>query len=204
MKKTTWQLATEWEAGWHETIGSNTLNEENKQITYAEKLGLTFIPDAWSPYWIDGMGKTILDIGCGETSLLLKTKNLRKGYGIDPLLHTYPAWVRGRYQESKIMTIDGKAEDAINYPIGPVDEVWIYNCLQHVEDPKKIIDNAKFIGKLIRIFEWVDTPPNIGHPWMLTEKDLNEWLGGEGKVEMINSRNAVGKCYFGVFNGDNK
>ena len=78
------------------------------------------------------------------------------------------------------------------------DEVWIYNVLPHCENPEEIIKIAKEKGKLIRIFEWIDTPIGKGHLSSLTEKQLNEWLGGEGKVEQLNGI-AHGKAYYGVF-----
>ena len=80
------------------------------------------------------------------------------------------------------------------------DEVWIYNCLQHTEDPEFIIKNAKRYGKIIRIFEWVNMAINNGHPQLLTEEKLNKWLGGKGKVEQLNGQaNCFGKCYYGIF-----
>jgi len=65
------------------------------------------------------------------------------------------------------------------------DEVWIYNCLQHTEDYRKVLLNARRAGNLIRIFEWVNHPITAGHNHILREKDLNDILGGEGKVEVF-------------------
>jgi hypothetical protein len=195
-----WNKAQSWEQNWWLKVFHNTLNEENKQITYAEKMGLKFIPDGHSPYWIDAENKSILDIGCGPTSLLLKTKNLRQGYLADPLIDKYPSWVTDRYRSMDMLTTSRKGEDLGNHP--EVDEVWIYNCLEHVDNARKVIKNARKAAKTVRIFEWVDTDKNEGHPIVLTEKSLNRWLGGVGRVEYVKSRNAVGKAYFGVFKGD--
>ena len=82
------------------------------------------------------------------------------------------------------------------------DEVWLYNVLQHTQDPEKIIRNAQRAGRIIRIFEWIETRISIneGHPHSFTEQQLNEWLGGEGKVETLNGQaNCWGKCYYGIF-----
>ena len=80
------------------------------------------------------------------------------------------------------------------------DEAWIYNVLQHTENPKKVIENAQRVANTIRIFEWVNTGINIGHIHNLTESKLNEWLGGYGKVETFNGQwNCYGKAYYGIF-----
>ena len=79
------------------------------------------------------------------------------------------------------------------------DECWIYNVLQHCDVPRKIIQNARKASKLIRIFEWIETGTNEGHIHDLTEKDLNKWLKGEGKVEQLNESGCVGQAYYGIF-----
>jgi len=209
-----WEKAQKWEKDWHGNC-ANSLNEEIKQLAYAERMGLKFVKDAKSPFNIDLKGKSILDIGGGAYSLLLKGFNFSKGENsfvrtsvIDPLNH--PEWVKLRYASAGIFFKNMKGEDLrteMETPKGSVpytegqkfDEVWIYNCLQHTEDPQKIIENAKKVGKLIRIFEWVGTPVNVGHLHTLKPEKLDEWLGGEGKVEFVNDRGAYGTAYYGVF-----
>jgi len=69
-------------------------------------------------------------------------------------------------------------------------------------EPKKVIRNAMALGKIVRVFEWLDTPPNIGHPNTLKAKLLNKWLKGEGKVENLKEAGCVGKAYYGIFRGN--
>ena len=76
------------------------------------------------------------------------------------------------------------------------DEAWIYNCLQHTDDPRLIIENAKRAAKKLRVFEWLDIPPHEGHPWMLTEELLNEWTGGTGGTVFLQESGCYGKAYF--------
>ena len=112
----------------------------------------------------------------------------------------YPEWVVDRYRLAKVMykKMNGEDLDLTGY-----DEVWIYNCLQHTIDPEKIIRNAKRAAKLVRIFEWIECGTSKGHPHELTEKGLNKWLGGEGKVENLKGQNTCsGRCYYGIFKGD--
>jgi hypothetical protein len=79
------------------------------------------------------------------------------------------------------------------------DEAWIYNCLQHTDDPELIIKNARQLANTIRIFEWIDIPPHRGHPQELKEHLLNKWLGGEGHVAELDENICHGKSYSGVF-----
>ena len=82
------------------------------------------------------------------------------------------------------------------------DEILMYNCLQHTENPAKICHNILAFSKIVRVFEWVDTGIADGHIQDLTEASLNGWLKGEGKVEFINQSPVVGKAYYGVFKGN--
>jgi len=193
---TKWQVAQAWEKDWWNNC-INTYYEEMKQLVYAERMGLICTPDAKTRYRFDMEGKSVLDIGAGATSLLLKCVNVQ-GKIIDPL--KFPDWVMQRYAAAGIVFERKKAED-MNIE-EKFDECWIYNCLQHVEDPEKIIMNVRKSAKIIRIFEWIDTQPNEGHPRTLTEEKLNASFGGEGKVEMFTGQNGCkGRAYYGVFIG---
>lgn len=191
-----WQQAQEWEKNWWQ-MAINTYGEETKQLLYAEKMGLKTFHDGKSPFNFDMEGKKVLDIGGGPVSLLLKCINVR-GKVIDPC--DYPQWIYDRYKLAGIEFEKKKGEDIEEKDF---DECWIYNVLQHVENPEKVIKNALGAGKIVRIFEWIDTPANEGHPHCLTEEKLNEWLGGTGKVEELNLPTLKGRCYYGIFKGDN-
>ena len=186
--------AQEWERQWWGTC-QNTYGEEEKQLVYARKMGLEFFHDGKSPYNIDMHGQSVLDIGGGPCSLLLKCVNV-KGTVLDPLLHSLPDWVLARYRGIPITLLPIRGEDLDGYVF---DEVWMYNVLQHTENPELVIQNAMKAGRLIRIFEWIDTPANVGHPNSLSEAKLGIWLGGEGKIEILNLPTLKGKCYYGIF-----
>ena len=192
-----WKKAQEWEKDWHGDF-VNSINEELKQVVYAHKMGLTFTPTPKTPYNLDLEGKSVIDIGGGGYSLFLKCSNFSKATVVDPILP--PEWVLDRYEAHNVDFMNIPAEDfrpdIVDFP---VDEIWIYNCLQHTIDPEKIIANARKVGKLIRIFEWIETSVNVGHIHTLKAEKLNEWLGGEGKVENIKEHGCAGLCYYGVF-----
>lgn len=197
-----WSKDQEWEKEWHGNC-VNSLNEELKQLVYARKMGLRFERDRKTPYVINMNKKSVLDIGGGAYSLLLKASDYSLAYVVDPC--DYPKWTIDRYKSAKIVFKQKPAEE-INkmvFPRTPFDEVWIYNVLQHTFDPEKIIENAFNISKIIRIFEWIDQGVTIGHPQDLKENKLNEWLNGAGKVENLNESGCVGKAYYGIFKGKN-
>lgn len=189
----TWEQDQEWEGKWWGTC-LNTWGEEQKQRHYAKRMGLQEKSNSQFSFYYDLEGKSVLDIGCGPTSLLLKSVNLGKAKAIDPL--RYPDWVAERYKYAGIEYVQVKAEDLVETGY---DEVWIYNVLQHVIDPAAIIGNAKRAGKIVRVFEWLEIGVAPGHPWNLLEDQMNEWFGGEGKV---NPDVARGKEYYGIFLGD--
>jgi hypothetical protein len=143
-------------------------------------------------YSFDVEGKSIVDIGGGPTSMLLKTLNLNKGLVVDPI--KYPDWTLLRYSIKNINVMVSRGEDFIGND--RFDEAWIYNCLQHTDDPELIIKNAKRAAKTLRIFEWIDIPPHDGHPIELTKDKLDEWTGKEGNTILLCESGCYGNAYF--------
>ena len=89
-----WRRAQAWERDWWGDC-LNTYSEEEKQLVYANRMGLVAFHDGKSPYNFDLGGMSVLDIGGGPCSLLLKCVNFR-GKVIDPLC--FPDWVLARYE----------------------------------------------------------------------------------------------------------
>lgn len=190
-----WKSAQRWEGLWWANC-SNTFGEEMKQLLYAQKMGLVQAPDANTPFRFDLKGISVLDVGGGPCSLLLKCVNVR-GKVIDPL--KFPNWVERRYKAAGIGYERTKAEDMRERGW---DEAWVYNVIQHSDNPQVVIRKMRLAAKVIRIFEWIGTPMNVGHPHTLTEARLNRWLKGEGKIEEIRGQNNCwGQAYYGVFVG---
>lgn len=183
------------EKNWHANC-ANSYWEETKQQYYARKMGLTAkqTPEEKYPVY-DMEGKSVLDVGGGAYSLLLKCENLGRATVVDPL--SYPQWTMDRYKSADIEFLNIRAEDMT---LSGYDEVWMYNCLQHTEDPEKIVKNCLKAGKKFRIFEWIDRGVMSGHPQDLKEDKLNEWIGQKGKTERFYIGNLdYGMCYHGVF-----
>lgn len=189
-----WNNAQKWESDWWGNC-ANTLTEDLKQMTYARLMGLQFVNHD-GHLVIDLQGKSVVDIGGGPTSILLKCINFSNAVVVDPC--DYPNWTTERYKTAGIKVNKQTGENidvSINF-----DDVWIYNCLQHTIDPEKIINNARKIGEKLRIFEWIDEPTNAGHPHMLTESNLNRWIGQSGLAVQLSENECFGKAYYGVFN----
>jgi hypothetical protein len=168
----------------------NTFDEEQKHYVYANLMQIPRVH-----YSFDAQSRTVLDIGGGPCSMLLKTFNLQKGKVVDPI--PYPSWTVQRYNTKNIEVLVDFGENIEELNWG---EVWIYNCLQHTIDPQKIIDNAKKAAKILRIFEWIDIPSHEGHPHELTEKNLNHWIGQKGNTIQLAENGCYGKAYYGCFN----
>jgi len=196
-----WKDAQKWEKEWWGNC-QNTFGEEVKQFLYARRMGLVQVPNSSTPYRFVLPNISVLDIGGGPTSLLLKCEGLKRAVVIEPM--SLPNWVKERYEKSGIEFYKHKGEDLLKEVSkkeeDTFDEVWIYNVLQHCQNPKLVIEGAKKWGKCIRIFEWIDIKISKGHLHTLTEEKLNKWLGGEGKTEQLSGQaNCYGKCYYGIF-----
>lgn len=199
------QTPQEFETAWWGDCILSSFGEEAKQLTYAPRMGLVNTPEGghWPVY--DLAGKSVLDLGGGPVSITLKTVRGGALTVVDPL--PVPDWVKARYAEKGVLHKQHEAEDlcdSCEERDHNWDEVWIYNVLQHVVDPERVIRVARHQGRLLRIFEWLETPAMPGHPHTLHADDLNDWIGGSGgrvsgTVENVNENGAVGLCYYGLF-----
>jgi len=153
-----------------------------------------------TPYIFDLGGKSVLDVGGGAYSLLLKCVNFKRATVVDPC--SYPSWIYQRYDAGSIESVVSSGEDLLKRELGIYDEVWFYNVLQHTKKPEKIIKNILASGKIVRMFEWIETGVAKGHPINLTKNNLDLWLKGVGKVEQLNEGGCVGLCYYGIFKGN--
>ena len=167
----------------------NTFDEDQKHYVYASLMGLTL-----QHYSVILDNISVMDIGGGPSSMLLKCEGLTHGLVVDPI--QYPQWSRDRYSS---MNIDVKVDVGENVTETGFDEVWIYNCMQHAVSPATIIANARAAAPVLRIFEWIDIPAHDGHPHELTEESLNRWIGGKGSTIQLAQQGCYGKAYFGVF-----
>lgn len=191
-----WEKAQSSEAVWWGNC-ANTYQEETKQREmFAPRLGLSAInhEGKWPTY--DLGGRSVIDVGGGPVSILLKCINYSRAIVIDPC--GYPDWIRERYREAGevgIILVNQCAEDMYGEGLR-VNEVWIYNVLQHVIDPEAVISSAKKICDVIRIVDFVGTKKDEKHLHSLDACELDDWLGGIGTVEYISQFDA--DVYHGI------
>jgi len=176
-----WASAQQAEIGWWGSC-VDTSDEEVKQREYASLMGLDCYKQkkGLRAERYNLRGRSVLDLGGGPASLLLRCENRGRSVVVDP--GTYPEWVLGRYAAAGIEYIQAPAEEI---DLSGFDEVWIYNVLQHVQDPRAVVDVAKRHGGVVRLFEWIDIPTDEKHLHMLTQKSLDEWLGCQGRVSEV-------------------
>ena len=187
-----WKKDQVWEANWWGDC-LNTYGEETKQFEYAPKMGLEVLSDSQGKFFLIG-GVSVLDVGGGPISLLLKCRDRGRSIVIDPC--NYPPWITRRYKEGDIEYKRTKAEAMSFDEI--FDEVWLYNVLQHVDSLEGTVRGCQKYGKIIRVFEWLEIGVAPGHPHNLLEEELNDLFHGEGKVVPAQR----GKEYYGIFLGD--
>ncbi len=188
-----WVSPQKYEQDWWGNC-ANSFGEEAKQITYANRMGLVNEPrdGRWPVY--DLRGLSVVDLGGGPASMLLKCVG-GNGVVVDPC--PYPEWVAQRYQAAGI---DYRVEEAEGLRLSArFSECWIYNVLQHVVDPERVIASARANGYTLRIFEWLETPPSDGHPHTLHADDMNRWIGGIGQIGYVDENGATGLAYWGCF-----
>lgn len=183
------------EASWWGNC-QNTYGEETKQLVYARYMQLVANDLGGPGPEIDLQGASVLDVGGGPCSLLLKCRNKGAAAVVDPC--PYPAWVLDRYAIAGIEHYGVDAESFL-LTVDDVDEIWIYNVLQHVQDPELIVRESRRCARRIRLFEWLDLPPHPGHPHELNELTLQDWLGMLGSSGFLNEGGAVGRAFWGVF-----
>jgi hypothetical protein len=124
----------------------------------------------------------VADQGLGASGLappsdmLLRTdRHGAPAMGVDPL--PVSKNTLQRYKAAGVSFRNEKAESFDETKI-EVDEAWIYNCLQHTEDPAKILGKVRTCARRVRIFEWLNTTPMPGHPQTLTESLFAEAFEG--------------------------
>jgi hypothetical protein len=174
---------------------ANTWHEEEKQQVYAARMGLVADWGGAHPPTYDLGGRSVIDLGGGPVSLLLKCVNRGRCVIVDPA--DFPLWVFERYRHCNIDLWHGPAEEISGGP--HFDEAWLYNVLQHVREPEDVVLVAREYADVVRVFEWVNLPPYPGHPHRLTPELLDEWLGAPGYSVQVNEHGCVGEAYYDVF-----
>ena len=152
-------------------------NSERSHIAFdrstAERNATVVIEQIFKDKLGDFGGKKIVVVGGGSYPEICFTPGVN-GYSIDPLNDAYDSNHKAEFPN--INWIASAFEDWETELI--FDEVWFFNVLQHVIDPKACLEKAGKIASVVRVFEPVDTPTNIECPHSLGRDLFSECYGG--------------------------
>jgi len=116
----------------------------------------------------DLKNKSVLEIGPAFYPALFSVQT-KESHVIEPLFDQFPEEIKNIYNFKKINVFKNMAEELDKLNI-KVDEIWIFNLLQHVQDPEKILINSYSVSSVVRIFEPIDWPTDICHPHTFSKK----------------------------------
>lgn len=180
-----WEAAQAWERNWWLTYQNLHQFEMQKSDAVARWLGIRDMPST-----------SVVDVGCGPFSLLQRFA-VSVGCAVDPI--DYGPLEQG-YVTTGIRRLICRGEELTTHLAGQqFDEAWIYNCLQHVEDPVEILRQAMQVAHKVRLFEWINIPPYQGHLHMLTEELLAQPFAA---ADWHTDFRLIGYADFDGLNGD--
>ena len=114
--------------------------------------------------------RTIIEVGCAGFPALNWRKNY-KGIVIEPLnTETLKTICKGK----NILWIKEPVEE-LDMP--KCDELWLFNVMQHIQDPELFIEKCKESANVIKWFEPIDYPVCVYHPHTFSREDFIRWFG---------------------------
>jgi len=146
--------------------------------------------------------KSILEIGPAIYPMLGYCHNSGDCYVIEP---TYSQYLKRICSLERIKIFNEPAE-YVTFP--KVDEVWIFNVLQHVISPETIIYKSKKAAKVIRFFEPINTTIDDMHHWTFDAEffarhfglDIVKHYGENKKAKNFHAH----ECAYGVWRDSGK
>ena len=102
-------------------------------------------------------GKSIIEIGCADIPALYFCSDYNQSYIIEPM----PSAILTELIQDKQIILFSDPSEELEFP--KVDEIWLFNVLQHVIDPDVIINKAKESASVIRFFEPINCVMDICH-----------------------------------------
>jgi hypothetical protein len=142
----------------------------------------------------DLKNKTILEIGPARISALLYCDNYQHSFIVEPTEYEDTTKL---YSEKPISFIREIYE---NCESPKVDEIWLFNVLQHVVDPDEFIEKCKKNTKVIKFFEPINTPIETHHPHSFTFDDYTKYFGVSTKLyNGSTEKYHTADCVYGVY-----
>lgn len=208
MEKTNWEIAN-----FHESEHWEKFTAEADTIAVAQPqyMDSLFIKNDYfdsRDLSLNFRGLKVLDVGGGPSSILLRSnKNhselhdgFSEGVVIDPV--KISEHQKLRYEYFGVRFIQDMAENITKYySENYFDECFIYNCLQHVEDPIRILDGITKVSKKIRIAEPIHIPTDKCHLHTFTEDYFANYFDNDKwEIEMQNIVTIGVRHYIGIIN----
>ncbi len=155
----------------NEDIYNKWLNAQKHEIFHHQKQFNPSLDDSNSKFYFglyDGYfkllgldydlnGQSVVEIGPAKIAGLCFCKNYGKSYIIEPLVFQDTI----DFYNSKDITVINEPAETCNIP--KVNQIWLFNVLQHVIDPLAIIENCKKSADVIYFFEPINYPTDDLH-----------------------------------------
>lgn len=145
-----------------------------------------------------GVAENVIEVGCADFPALRYMSPLINCFIVDPM----PSVELVRFVNTH------KGVNLISHPFESMKgterlkdfEIWMFNVLQHVQDPEAFIALAK-TAKTVRYFEPIDTGTAPYHPHSFSKMDFERWFPGVNNFynEKGNECFHDGPCCYGVY-----
>lgn len=143
---------------------------------------------------LDLAGKTVLEIGPARISALLYCNNYGPSFIVEPTRYEDSEHL---YDEKQISFIREIYEDCDS---PKVDEIWLFNVLQHIVDPDLFIEKCKKNSKVIKFFEPINTPIEVHHPHSFSFDDYVKYFDKSVKLYVGSTETFhTADCVYGVY-----
>lgn len=175
--KERWQEAQLAEAAWLANSQETAEHYRRTYGNYFRYLAMSF----------DQEGKSIVEIGCSAYPALSYCENVRcdqephtnlidgspaSGIIIEPLISPKLKCI---VDDQGLYWIRHSLEDMGLLP--HADEVWLFNVMQHIQNPELFVSRCKQIAPVIRFFEPIDFGISDCHPHTYSIDDFIRWFG---------------------------
>jgi len=143
---------------------------------------------------LDLDGKTILEIGPARIPALLYCNNYGPSFIVEPTKYEDAEHL----YENKPITFIRELYEECDSPV--VDEIWLFNVLQHIQNPDYFIEKCKKNAKVIKFFEPINTPIEVHHPHSFTLEDYELYFGDSVKLYKGSSEKYhTADCVYGIY-----
>ena len=151
---------------------------ERQAHTEPESVGWDHYRQSYRQYFnytgvaMDLQGKSVIEIGPADYPALAYCTN----YGPSIIMEPMPSTILESFvSRNKLIAL--LKEPAETYEFPPVDEVWLFNLLQHVINPDIIVRKAKEAAKVVRFFEPINMPTDTMHLHTFSLNTFYAWFG---------------------------